>query len=61
MLLHVELSRVKTPGMSEGVKFGSRKDLLQEFTCRESAAHGQPSVGVRSESERVRRTVTGRR
>jgi hypothetical protein len=47
MLFHVELSGVKTPGVSEGGKLASRKDLLQEFTCRETAIHDRPSAAVR--------------
>jgi hypothetical protein len=47
MLLHVKLARVKAPGVSECGKLASRKDLLQEFSCRETAIHGQSSVAVR--------------
>ena len=57
VFLHVEPSGVKTPGMSKGGKFGSRKDLLQEFTRRESTRRGRPSVGVRTELDRTRRDV----
>jgi hypothetical protein len=46
VLFHVELSRVKTPGVSESGKLASRKDLLQEFTCRETTIHDQPSVFI---------------
>jgi len=59
VFLHVELSGVKTPGMSEGGKLTSRKDLFQEFTGRESTAHDYPSVAVRSELEQAKRTAVG--
>jgi hypothetical protein len=52
MLLHVELPGVKTPGVSKGGKLASRKDLLQEFTCRETATQGTPSAAVRGGLER---------
>ena len=61
MLLHVELPRVKVPGVSEGGKLASRKDLLQEFTCQETAIHGKSSVAGRGGLERARRTATGQR
>ena len=53
VLLHVELSGVKTPGVSEGSKLTSRKDVLQEFACREAAIHNQPSTAARGGLERV--------
>ena len=43
MLLLVEFTRVDAPGISEGCKLMSRKNLLQKFTCRESAAHDHSS------------------
>jgi hypothetical protein len=46
MLFHVELSGVKTPGVSKGGKLASRKDFLQEFTHRETAIHDKPSVAA---------------
>ena len=61
MLLHVEPSGVKTPSISEGGKLVSRKDLLQEFTCWESATHDQLSVVVRRMLGPTERTVAGRR
>ena len=61
MLLHVELSGVKTPGVSEGGKLAGRKDLLQEFTCRKTAIHDQPSVTVCEGLERVGCTATAQR
>jgi hypothetical protein len=59
MLLLVELPGVKAPGVSEGGKLVSRKDLLQEFTCRETTIHDQPSVFVREGLEWAGRTATG--
>ena len=59
MLLHVELSGVKTPGVSESGRLASRKDLLQEFTCRETTIHNKPSATACDSSERAGRTATG--
>ena len=61
MLLHVERSGVKTPGVSEGGKSTGRKDLFHEFTDWESAAWDCPSVTVRDELERAKLTAVGRR
>jgi len=61
MLLHVERPGVKTPGISEGGKFPSRKDLLKEPTSRESATYNSPLFVIRGELLRMKRTATGRR
>ena len=61
MLLHVELPGVKAPGVSEGGESASRKDPLQEFTCRKTTIHDRPSAAVRGGKEWVGRTATGRR
>lgn len=61
MLLHIEFSGVKTPCTSECGKLMSRKDLLQEFTGRESATCNYPSVVDSGEFEREKRTAAGRR
>ena len=44
MLLHVELSRVHAPGISESCEIPSRKDLLKKFTGRVGTTHDSPSV-----------------
>ena len=59
MLLHVKLAGVKAPGISEGGKLASRKDLLQEFTCRETAIRDKPLVTVCGGLERAGRTAAG--
>jgi hypothetical protein len=59
MLLHVEPPGVKTPGVSESGKLAGRKDLLQEFTCRETAIHDKPSAAACEGLERAGRTATG--
>ena len=46
VLLHVELAGVKAASVAEGGKSVSRKDLLQEFTGRETAIHDKPSVAA---------------
>jgi len=61
MLLHVERSGVETPGISEGSKSPSRKDLLKEPTNRESATYDFPLFVIRGELLRMKRTATGRR
>jgi hypothetical protein len=61
MLLHVELAGVKTPSVSEGGKLASRKDLLQEFTCRETAIRDKPSAAACGRLERAGLTATGQR
>jgi hypothetical protein len=61
VLFHVELAGVETPGISEGGKSASRKDLLQEFTCRETAISARPSVAAREGLKRAGRTATGQR
>jgi len=46
MLFRVEFSRVEAPGISEGGKLMSRKNLLHKFTCRESAVYNYPSAAI---------------
>lgn len=52
MLLHVEMSGVKAPGVPECIEFAGWEDLLQEFTGREGARYQYPLVvfqmGVRA-------------
>ena len=54
MLLHVELPGVEAPGIPEGGKLASRKDLLKEFTGRESAIYDYPSVFFHGELKRTK-------
>jgi hypothetical protein len=53
MLLHAELAGIKTPGVSESSKVTGRKDLLQEFACRETAIHDKTSAAACRGLERV--------
>lgn len=46
MLLHVELSRVHAPGISESGEIPSRKGLLKKFTGRVGTTHDFPSVAM---------------
>ena len=57
MFLHVELSRVKTPGISEGGETPSREDLLKEPTDRESATYDSPLFVIGGKLHRMKRTA----
>lgn len=59
MFLHVELSGIETPGVSEGIEFTRWEDLLQQFTGREGATYKYPLVIFRMGLKRTERTAAG--
>lgn len=61
MFLHVEPSGIKAPGTSKSGKLASRKDILKEFTDRESAICDYPSVVIHGGLKWTKPTATGRR